>query len=163
MTDSVTDPVHGVRMQFERKGDDLSVQTWMEDGGGLPKHFHPQQTEVWWVIDGEVDFYFGDSWRALTPASGKVTVEPDVVHGLRNKSGGEAHLGCDVTPALGLEGFLTDSARAAQDGYFMKGGIPKSLKGARWAAGFLSRYEDETVMVFPPRFLQKLMRPLAPK
>ena len=39
----------------------------------------------------------------------------------------------------------------------MKGGIPKSLKGARWAATFLAKYQDDVVMTFPPRFAQRAM------
>ena len=70
------------------------------------------------------------------------------------------HLGCRVTPALGLQSFLEESAAAARDGLFMKGGIPKGLKGARWAADFLDRYGEETVMVFPPKFVQTATRAL---
>ena len=83
------------------------------------------------------------------------------VHGLENKSGSETHLRAEVRPPLDLQDFLTDSARAAREGLFMKGGIPKSWRGAKWAAGFLARHEDQTVMTFPPRFVQKMMRPLA--
>lgn len=161
MSEAVVDPVHGTRYEFERSGEDLLVDTWMRDGGGLPKHYHPKQTEIWWVVTGEVRFHLGGDWRTLSAADGKVTVEPNVVHALENKSGAEAHLRCEAKPGLGLEDFLTDSSRAAREGLFMKGGIPKNLRGAKWAAGFLDRHEAETVMVFPPRFAQKLMRPLA--
>ncbi len=162
MNETTVDPVHGVRYRFERAGDDLLVvDTWMEPKGGLPKHYHPVQEEIWWVEDGEVSFHLDGGWRTLRPEDGKVVVKPGVVHGLRNGSGGEAHLRAEVRPPADLEEFLTESARAAREGLFMKGGIPKSWRGAKWAAGFLARHEDNTVMTFPPRFAQRMMRPLA--
>ena len=39
----------------------------------------------------------------------------------------------------------------------MRGGIPRGLRGMRWAARFLARHGDETVMVFPPRPVQRLL------
>ncbi len=161
MSEPTVDPVHGVRYSFQRDGEDLLVETWMKPGGGLPKHYHPIQEEIWWVNEGEIRFHLDGEWRTLRPEDGEVTVAPGVVHGLENKSSGEAHLGCRAVPALDLEEFLTDSAAAARDGLFMKGGIPKSWRGAKWAAGFLARHEDQTVMTFPPRFAQRMMKPLA--
>lgn len=163
MTEPTVDPVHGTRYRFERHGDDMIVDTWMEAGGGLPKHYHPKQVETWWVVSGAVTVHFDGEWRPLTPETGKIVVTPGIVHAFKNESDAEAHLRCEVQPALHLEEFLTDSSRAAREGLFMKGGIPKSLRGARWAAGFLEQHEDETVMTFPPRFMQRMMRPLAPK
>ncbi len=55
MSEQTVDPVHGVRYEFDQAGDELlTVDSWMEDGGGLPKHYHPIQEEIWWVVDGEV-------------------------------------------------------------------------------------------------------------
>jgi hypothetical protein len=39
----------------------------------------------------------------------------------------------------------------------MRGGIPRSLRGARWAASFLKKHRDNVVMTFPPRFVQSAM------
>lgn len=161
MSDKHHDPVHGVTYEFTPRGEDMYVETVMEPGGGLPKHFHPTQVEHWWAIDGEVSFHLSGEWRRLTPDDGKVEVPAGTVHGLKNESGRAARLGATAHPALDLEGFLTESAKAAREGLFMKGGIPKSLRGARWAASFLERYEDDVVMMFPPRFVQRMLKPLA--
>ena len=140
MREPTVDPVHGVRYEFEQNGGELlTVDSWMQDGGGLPKHYHPIQEEIWWVEDGEVRFHLDGEWRTLRPEDGKVVVPPGTVHGLENKSGSETHLRAEVRPPLD----------------------PKSWRGAKWAAGFLARHEDQTVMTFPPRFVQKMMRPLA--
>ena len=157
MSQQTRDPVHGVRYAFERQGENLVVETWMEPGGGLPEHLHPTQTEHWSVVEGEVSFGLDGSKRVLTPADGVVVVEPGMKHSLSSTGKGEAHLHCLVLPAGKLEEFLTDSAAAARDGLFAKGGIPKSLKGARWAATFLQRHGDEVVMSFPPAFAQRAM------
>ena len=68
-----------------------------------------------------------------------------------------AHLRCEVYPALGLQSFLEESAAAAREGLLRKGGIPRNLRGARWAAKFLARHRGETVMTFPPQFAQSAM------
>ena len=39
----------------------------------------------------------------------------------------------------------------------MKGGIPRNLRGARWAATFLKQHREEVVMTFPPRPVQSAM------
>lgn len=157
MSDPIHDPVHGTTYAFERDGENLVVDTWLEPGGGLPEHLHPIQTEHWSVVEGEVRFQLGGSKRVIEPADGEMLVEPGVRHSLQSTGRAVAHLRCRVEPAGDLEAFLTDSAAAARDGLFMKGGIPKSLSGARWAATFLARHRAETVMTFPPQFAQRAM------
>jgi quercetin dioxygenase-like cupin family protein len=153
----VHDPVHRARYSFTPDGENLIVDTWLEPGGQLPPHLHPIQEEHWSVVDGEVEVLVGRTKRTLTPSDGEVPVLPGTKHALSNKSGQTAHARCRVIPALHLEEFLTDSAAAARDGLFMRGGIPRGLHGARWGARFIRRHRDETVMTFPPRFLQSAM------
>ncbi|CAN5554784.1 hypothetical protein BH10ACT11_BH10ACT11_08370 [soil metagenome] len=157
MPEIIEDPVHRARYSFEPDGEDLVVDTWMAPGGALPEHYHPLQEESWWVVEGEVSFQLGDSKSVIGPDSGKQLVERNVRHSLKSTGKAEAHLRCRVTPAGDLQTFLTDGTAAAREGLFMKGGIPKNLKGARWAAGFLKRHQAETVMTFPPLFAQKAM------
>lgn len=160
MPGTTHDPVHRASYEFTPEGENLMVQTWLEPGGGLPPHEHPRQEEIWWVIDGKVEFRLGKEKRVIGPDDGEMVVPPNTVHALKAVQSTTAHLGCRVTPALGLQGFLEESAAAAREGLFMKGGVPKSLKGARWAAAFLDRYGDDVVMTFPPAFAQSAMRAL---
>ena len=153
----IRDPVHRARYAFEPDGDNVFVDTWLEPGGGLPPHFHPRQEERWSVLEGEVRFQLGKDKRVLRPADGEVIVAPGTVHGLESISNVDAHLRCHAIPALGLQSFLEDSAAAAREGLFMKGGIPKSLRGARWAARFLKQHREDVVMTFPPRFVQSAL------
>ena len=157
MSEPVHDPVHRARYAFEPDGDNMVVETWIEPGGGLPAHHHPRQEERWSVIEGEIRFQLGKSKRVITPSDGEIVVTPKTRHALSSVGGREAHLRCYVIPALGLEGFLTESAAAAREGLFMRGGVPKSLRGARWAAGFLARHREDVVIAFPPQLVQRAM------
>ena len=156
------DPVHGARYRFEPlEGGDLRVETVIEPGGALPKHHHPSQDETWWVERGEVRLFLDGRWRDVTPADGRIEVPSGVVHALKNESSSDVHLGAEARPALDLEAFLTESAAAAREGLFRRGGIPTGWRGAKWAAAFIERYSDQVILSFPPRPLQKAMRPLA--
>jgi quercetin dioxygenase-like cupin family protein len=157
MTEQIRDPVHRARYSFEPDGENLFVDTWIEPGGGLPGHLHPRQEERWSVIDGEVRFQLGRTKRVIGPKDGELVVRPGTKHAIASASDREAHLRCHVLPARGLQEFLEESAEAARQGLFMRGGIPRSLRGARWAAAFLKRHRDDVVMSFPPRFVQSAM------
>jgi mannose-6-phosphate isomerase-like protein (cupin superfamily) len=157
MTEQTRDPVHRSRYAFQRAGDDLIVDTWLEPGGKLPPHMHPRQEERWSVVDGQVRFQLGKEKRVIGPGDGELVVKPGMKHGLESVGDEEAHLRCLAIPAAGLQEFLTDSAAAAREGLFMRGGIPRSLRGARWAAAFLERHREDVVMSFPPRFVQGAM------
>ena len=154
-TTTVRDPVSRVRMSFEPEGENLIVDVWLEPDGGLPAHYRARQEEHWSVVDGSVEFRHGDEERVIGPADGEIAVMPGTVHGLKSVSAAEAHLRCRVIPALRLKEFLEESARAGEQGLFTARGLPRGLKGARWAARFLKKYSDETVFVSPPPFVQK--------
>jgi quercetin dioxygenase-like cupin family protein len=156
-TEATHDPVHRVRYAFQRDGENMIVDTWMEPGGGLPAHMHPRQEERWSVVEGEVRFQLGKQKRVISPSDGEIVVAPYTKHAIASVSDRVAHLRCYVVPALGLQDFLEGSAAAAREGLFMRGGIPRSLRGARWAANFLKRHRGETVMSFPPSFVQRAM------
>lgn len=156
-SEPVHDPVHGARHAFTPDGENLVVDSWLEPGGELPPHLHPLQEEHWSVVEGEMEVLVGRSKRMLRPADGEVPVPPGTKHGLRNRGERTVHARCRVIPAGDLQAFLTESAAAAQEGLFMRGGIPRGLRGARWGARFLKRHRHETVMTFPPRFVQSAL------
>jgi mannose-6-phosphate isomerase-like protein (cupin superfamily) len=152
----VHDPVHGARYTFEPDGDNLFVDTWLEPGGALPPHLHPKQEERWSVVEGRARIRVGGEKLEVGSEAGEIVVAPGTIHGVESL-GAESHLRCHVIPALDLQDFLEDSAAAARERLFMRGGIPRSLHGARWAAGFLKRHRETVVMTFPPRFVQSAM------
>ena len=156
-SDVVRDPVHRSRYVFEPDGENMTVETWIEPGGGLPPHFHPRQEERWSVLDGKIQLRLGSEKRVIGPEDGEVLVEPNTVHGFKSVTGSDTHMRCYVIPALGLEEFLTDSAEAARQGLILRGDLPRGLKGARWAANFLKQHQDDVVMTWPPRFVQRAL------
>jgi len=149
------DPVSGVSYAFTPSGENLTVDCWFESGAKLPEHYHPVQEEHWSVVEGRATVQNGDFRGVVTPADGAQVVQPHAKHSIAVER--PAHLRCEVYPALHLQEFLEDSAAAARDGLFMKGGIPRGLRGARWAAKFLKRHREETVMTFPPRLAQSAL------
>jgi len=157
MSEPIRDPVSRVRMSFEPEGENLIVTVWLEPGGGLPAHFHPRQEERWSVLEGTARFRLGDDERVIGPEDGEIAVQPGTVHGLASAGDREAKLRCLVVPALRLQSFLEESAAAGREGLFTPKGRPRGLRGARWAAGFLKRYRDETVFVSPPQFVQRAL------
>lgn len=157
MTDQTYDPVHRARYAFEPDGENLIVDTWLEPGGKLPEHLHPRQEERWSVLEGRIRLGLGNAKRVIGPEDGEMIVSPGTKHSIASVTDHEAHLRCLVVPALGLQAFLEDSAAAAREGLFMRGGIPRKPRGARWAAGFLKRHRDDVVMTFPPSFVQRAM------
>ena len=154
---TVHDPVHRARYRFEPDGENLIVDCWIEPGGVLPEHLHPRQEERWSVVEGQVRFGLGSTKRVIGPVDGEMVVKAGAKHSLASVSDEDAHLRCRVIPALDLQTFLEESAAAAREGLFMRGGLPRSLKGARWAARFLKRYRADVVMSFPPRPVQSAM------
>jgi quercetin dioxygenase-like cupin family protein len=157
VTEPIRDPVSRVRYTFEQRGESLVVTTWLEPGGALPPHFHPKQEERWSVLDGRARFRHGDDTWTIGPEDGEIVVAPGAVHGIESTGAGEARLQAVVTPPLRLQAFLEESAAAARDGLFTARGLPRGLRGARWAARFLSRYGEETVFLSPPRPVQRLL------
>jgi quercetin dioxygenase-like cupin family protein len=56
----------------------------MPPGGGFPfAHAHDSYEEVFYVLDGVVEYRLGDEW-ATAPAGSTVFVPPGVVHAFRN-------------------------------------------------------------------------------
>jgi hypothetical protein len=109
------------------------------------------------VVEGRARFRLGGEKRVIGPEDGAMIVEPGTVHGLESASDQVVRLRTEVIPALRLQSFLEESAAAAQEGLFTPRGLPRGLRGTRWAAGFLKRYGDETVLISPPRFVQRAL------
>jgi quercetin dioxygenase-like cupin family protein len=160
-SEKLHDPVHRVAYSFRRDGETLWVDTFFEPGAHLPEHFHPTIEEHWAALDGTLRVKLDGRWRDLTPQDGFVVVARGVRHELRNDSGKPVHGHAQALPGGHIDEFLTDAARAAQQGLYDARNLPRSLRGAIWAAGLMVRHRDETVMCFPPPAVQRLFAPLA--
>src|SRR3954468_12742604 len=105
-TGNVHDPIHRASYSFERQGENLWVNTWLEDGGHLPEHFHPSLEEHWETLEGAVEVKLDGTWRALRAEDPPVVVPRGMKHELRNTSGSLARLRAEGEPAGRLEEFL---------------------------------------------------------
>lgn len=162
-TDVFEDPIFRYRYGFERQGDVLRVEMWVEPGGGVSvSHLHPNQEERFEVLEGEVTFKVDG--RKLTAAPGdRAIARPGVRHSFKNTGKEVAHVVAEAEPALELEGFLTEAAALAQAGAYTKRGIPRGFDALVRAGDFAWRYRKTVVLTgiaFPPPRLQPLM--LAP-
>ena len=157
---AIEDPIHRVSYTFERDGENIWVHTLFDDGAHLPEHFHPNSEERWEAVDGALRVKLDGEWRDLRPEDGPVAVLPNMRHELKNESGRPVRGRTECIPALHLEEFLIETARAAQEGLYNKRNMPTSWRGAVWAAALAQRFRDETVMTSPPPAVQRIFTPL---
>ena len=88
----IHDPIHrSSRTPSVAKGENLWVDTWLDEGGHLPEHFHPSLEEHWEALDGTVLVKLDGTWRDLAPDEGPLLVAPNVRHELKNTGGGAPH------------------------------------------------------------------------
>jgi mannose-6-phosphate isomerase-like protein (cupin superfamily) len=152
----VEDPVLRQRYGFSREGDVVRVDVWVDPGGAGPLHFHPQQVERWEILEGEAEFRVGREKRRVRVGD-RLVVEPGVRHAFANRGAEVAHLRAEVDPPLDIEAFLTEGAALNRSGRYTARGIPKGLRAAIDAAAFIERYRQTTVLLFPPRPVQRVL------
>jgi quercetin dioxygenase-like cupin family protein len=153
MTRLIDDPVLRQRYRFTREGDVLTVEAWVEPGGGVTPHVHPAMEERFVVLDGEIEFLVGRRWQRLD----EVVVPAGTRHAYRNASDKPAHMTTLVTPPLELEAFLTEIAALAQARRFTRRGLPTSPKAVPQLAAVAHRYRETVVLETPLRPLLPLL------
>ena len=86
------------------------VEVVLNPGSGHDFHKHPNQEEVIYVIDGEIEQWVGQERRTLV-AGDSAFVGADVVHASFNEGGRNAKLLAILGPSIGTEGYeLVDVA-----------------------------------------------------
>ena len=96
-------PLPGATMVFKagsgrRPGDYVVGEFTAEPGFSGPRpHVHRTHEELFYVLEGEFDFYVGDHVERLGPGS-FVSVPPGTVHDFRNPSGATARFLGIVAP-----------------------------------------------------------------
>jgi mannose-6-phosphate isomerase-like protein (cupin superfamily) len=151
MTRLVEDPVLGQRYRFTRAGDTLTVEAWVDPGGGVTPHVHPKLEERFKVLDGEIEFLVGRRWETRS----EVIVPPGTRHAYRNASNEPAHMVVEAEPPLQLEEFLTEIADLAQRRRFTRKGMPTGLRAMLEIAAVVQRYRETAELETP-------LKPLIP-
>jgi quercetin dioxygenase-like cupin family protein len=162
----IEDPVFNVRYRFSRIGaTGLKVETLAEPGGGvLVEHYHPQTEERFEVVAGEFTFTVNGEERRVGTGE-RIVAEPGVRHTFQNTGQTPGHVVTEAEPALGLQGFLEETAALARAGKYNRRGLPTSVGAALEAAEVIERYRDTVVLTdtfFPPVAVQPiLLTPIA--
>jgi quercetin dioxygenase-like cupin family protein len=93
---------------------------------GPPKHFHPQQEESWTVLDGELSVFVDHQWRTLA-AGESLSIPPDTVHTLRNRSSGVVRFRDVHEPALDFQEYIEELDAQAAAGKITSSMTPSTL------------------------------------
>ena len=111
--------VIGDRYTIKCDGNDTSgafalVEAVVPPGNGPPPHIHSREDEAFYVLEGELQFYLGDSSFTATAGSW-VMLARHSLHFFKNTGTKPARILIMVTPA-GLENFFLEVGREAVDG-----------------------------------------------
>lgn len=103
---------YGDELQFHLGAAQTGVCTMFTDttppGGGPPPHFHVNEDEWWFVLEGQVEFFNSESWTRVAPG-GAVFMPKNSLHTFRN-AGDQPSRQITLTAPAGFETFFKDSA-----------------------------------------------------
>ena len=148
MTEWIEDPVLRQRYSFAREGGVLTVDAWVQPGGGVTPHVHPAVEERFRVLEGRVRFLAGRTWTDAAPGD-EVVVPAGTRHAYRNDGDVPAHIVCDARPPSTLQAFLEDVAGLSRSGAISRIGLPRTPKGLLQGAVLAHHYRDMAVLGFP--------------
>jgi quercetin dioxygenase-like cupin family protein len=150
----VVDPTLGHKLAFRDERDEdgsevTRIEMWVEPGGGVPPHVHPEIEESFTILDGTAELLGGRRWQAAGPGE-TVVVPPGTRHAYRNRADRVAHLVCFAKPAsASLEEFLTKAAELNRRGLLSKAGLPKRPAAILPAIALAHRHREMVTMGFP--------------
>jgi quercetin dioxygenase-like cupin family protein len=87
------------------------VEDTLKPGFHLPRHYHKEMTEIFYILDGEVVFRFDDEMVIATRGT-TVNVPPYVVHDVTSETGGK--LLTIFTPG-GFDKYLAEMASLSEE------------------------------------------------
>jgi len=129
---TVENPVTGERFTFtstaaSSDGELLAFDFALRPGGAVPMpHVHPEQSERFEVVEGEMRFRVG--LRTIVAGPGDVlVVEQGVAHSFANAGAEDARLRVEVRPALAMEEMFADVVELAEAGRMSTRGMPRNL------------------------------------
>ena len=108
-------------------GERIEFEITMPPGAmGPPRHYHPAQQESWQVLEGELSVEVDGEWRPLG-AGESLSVAPDTVHTLRNRSAGAVRFRDVHEPALDFQDYIESLARLTAAGHLSDRMTPAGL------------------------------------
>jgi quercetin dioxygenase-like cupin family protein len=131
--ETLANAVSGETIRFletaaETDGEYTLIECSVAPGGGVPMaHVHPNQSETFEVLEGELSMKAGRDKLVAKPGD-VVTVPPGQVHKFWNASDRVVRFRCTVTPALEFERFIETMFALAADAKLSKRGMPSPVR-----------------------------------
>lgn len=126
------DHVTFLKTHADTNGEYTQVEVELADGGGVGLHYHKTYSEKFDCLEGEVEVRLGKTIYKLTPGQSE-TVQPNVNHLFRNRSGKPCRFLVELRPASrGFEQSLQIGYGLARDGQCKPNGFPKDKLALAW-------------------------------
>jgi quercetin dioxygenase-like cupin family protein len=156
--DTIENPVTGERLVLrktsaETNGAAVVLECFLQPNGlGAATHVHPYQNERFEVLKGTVGFAL-DGHEMVSKAGDRVHIPAGTSHRLWNGGDEEAHVVCEVSPALAFEQLIETMCGLAVDGKTDRKGRPNPLRRA-----VIARHHfDDARLPYPPAWMQRLV------
>ncbi len=107
-------------------GEYVEMDCTLDPESGSIIHYHPEQEETYQVLDGTLEVFRDDRWRAVS-AGESLTVPSGAVHGFRNASEVPVRFVNVHRPALAFQKHLETLDRLIQAGKIRGTKDPRSL------------------------------------
>jgi quercetin dioxygenase-like cupin family protein len=154
--DSLSNPVTGEVLIFHRTaaqthGKSVLVETIVRrDGFVAAAHVHPNQSERFEILEGEVALRIGSDELLARPGDVAI-VPPGKPHRFHNAGDTDARFLCEIRPALQFESLIETMFTLAAEGKTNRKGLPNPFQLAVIAAAHF----DTVRLPFPPPALQR--------
>lgn len=162
----IENPVSGERIVIrataaQAGGDVLAWELFLAPGGRVPSsHAHPQQEELFTVVDGVLRFRVAGRRTTLRPGE-SVRVRPGRVHSFANPGGHTTHVVVETRPALGMQALLETAAAMAAETQQRSWLLP-SVPRPHELVLFMRDFEGEVRAPYlPAAVVRAAIRPLA--
>jgi mannose-6-phosphate isomerase-like protein (cupin superfamily) len=104
----------------------VEMDVKVQPGSGTMIHYHPEQEETYRILEGTLEVFRDDQWRAV-PAGESLTVARGAVHGFRNASDVPVRFLNVHRPALAFQEHLETLDRLSRAGKMRGTKDPRSL------------------------------------
>ena len=110
-------------------------------------HYHPNQDEDFWVLEGELTVRINGRVKILKKGN-SLHIPRNTVHSMWNATGGKTVVDWQVRPALNTEYFFETTMGLANDGKTNAAGLPNL-----WQIALLVPYYSNVFRLAKPSFL----------
>jgi len=132
-------------------GEFATIEMLVPPGSGPGPHSHPDFTETFYVVDGEVEVKSEAGVYMAKTGAYVVIPKGGIVHGFKNKTENLARLLCTVVPA-GLEEMFLAIGKPVQQGEF----LPAQPPDPEAMKNIIAIAEKYGQTLYPPGYLDNL-------